>query len=81
MSRLVKKIKVKEHGYPYPNDLLSCIPSQGVKEEKRQVIPWQIRPAAREGEGISQNTYLIPSRVIIYIICSVSRAKMSQWFL
>lgn len=38
MSRLVKIKRKKEHGYPYPNDLLSCIPSQGVKEEKRQVI-------------------------------------------
>lgn len=83
MSRLVKRIKSKgtwmSLGRAASNYLVRCIPSPGGKEERRLIIPWQIRTASREGEDFSQNTFLIPSGVIIYIICYVFRAKMFQW--
>lgn len=34
--------------------LVRCVPSPGDEREKRQVIPWQIRTASREGEDFSE---------------------------
>lgn len=40
--------------------LVRCIPSPGGKQERRQVIPWQINTASRERKDFYQNTFLIP---------------------
>jgi hypothetical protein len=63
--------------YLFCKKLCSLAGWQGGKGKE---IPWWIRTTSREREDSSQNTFLTPSEVIIYIIYAVSRAKISQWF-